>query len=545
MSFLYIGEDPIPAIKKGKENKFLPAFSSNTFFPIAWYMLFDVSDAKKRREAFPRKKHKEKSVELDEYTEWKQEPILFSTTVSKAKENLKLYRDIFKNIPYLWSYFRIIDIIDEQIDQLVKVEEEVDVEALWQVHEPPKQRNKRLSQVKVEEDPNILDKTNPFSELETLGSQGIPKQEDDVLNEFGISEDELLAAFDDLKEIETLDLFDQETTSEEEEEESQSKEPAVVALFEQLVESTDIKGKKILQVMLFFEKLLHHVKREGQMTRVMVEILGDIFRESNVEWRLTGQLSEDMLRGEITNLGTMLLGNPSPYIVLNETFDLEFWTNGTLQEGDERLMFSLSMLPSEAIHQALRTKQITKIRSSIVLLLSNTIQKIKERLLVSDLLIAPKESSLWGIRMIIVDKNRNFTPVTLLNPKPELTWKEYFMEILELPSVRHDWHVNLELISQDFTIKDEYFLEFSGARTTEEAFKAFGRWLRRSQQVYYKKFGVEGTIQKMAEEMLNSDDLEFVLEIFDILNQLTEHGFNKAVEVLSNDLVIKKITNVV
>ncbi|RMG30145.1 MAG: hypothetical protein D6732_16605 [Methanobacteriota archaeon] len=552
-SFLYIGVSPDKA-----EDAF-PTFIGREMIPLAWFLLFRPEDAISRRTMLPESMRKpRKDLDLDQFARWQEEPVAFRTTLEKGLQNLSVFKEAFQEIPYIWSYFRVIDFIEFEIRKLIEEEEEFSIEELWENLPRGKPRRSNLSHVKVDEGEDKVKPTvsadNPFAELESLGGNIASAAPPSGASELGIPEDELLEVFSSLDELESLEgIFD--ATPEEQEEddeikklerelESEEVEPKYVEVhFNDLLDwEKGITGKDFHQILVFFERLLHHVEREGRMTRVMLEILQDIFREGRSNWRLTGQLSEDFLRDNPNRLVDIMLGSPSPYIVLEETFDLEFWTNGTLQPGDERLMYALTLLPTEEVHKALDDGTFHEIAPSIRTILTNSAQIARVKFKIEDLRLPPKHSNLWGFRVLIRNQD-GIRPATFLIPDPDQSWEEFFKDKLELPSVRQDWHINLQVRLSEYTDVDEFTIEFAGAKDQDEAFLAFARWIRRHQRLYRQKYGVEGTIDYMADYLLKTMDPALALKIFDTLNQLTEFGFSKAIEVLGNEKIIAKITS--
>ncbi len=549
-SFLYIGSSKLLG------DDALPSFIGRNMIPLAWFLLFQPEDLVTRKELIPDSiKKVRRDFDLEQLAAFRVEPVAFRTTLQQGLENLRTYKGAFKSIPYIWSYFRVIEIIEQEIEKLFEMKEEIELEDLWAKIPKGKQKRSNLSQVKVKEEkqntPLQPSLDNPFAELENFGSTSpVSETPPSTIPELGIAEDELLEVFSSLDE-DLGDLFEQDETEDEIDELEQLENALDVAKLEDrylIVQFNDlldwqngITGNDFAQILVFFERLLHHVEREGTMTRVMLEILQDIFREGKSEWRLTGQLSEDFLRDNPNRLVDITLGSPSPYIVLEETFDLEYWTNGTLQPGDERLMYALTLLPSEEIHRALETGKFVELAPSLPTILANTAQITKEKLKLDLLKLPPRQSNQWGFRVLIHDANGTRAGTFLISD-PDLPWEEFFKKNLELPSVRQDWHIVLQMRLSEYTDVDEFTLEFAGAKDMDEAFLAFGRWIRRHQRLYWNKYGVEGTIEFMANWLLKTNDATLAFQIFDSLNQLTEFGFPKAVEVLGNEAIISKIT---
>ena len=60
--------------------------------------------------------------------------------------------------------------------------------------------------------------------------------------------------------------------------------------------------------------------------------------------------------------------------------------------------------------------------------------------------------------------------------------------------------------------------------------------------MYRQQFCTEGSITLLTSTLLQTSYRGIALQIFDLLNQLTEYGFNTATEALSNESLINKIT---
>ncbi|MHA2091856.1 MAG: hypothetical protein ACW98K_13465, partial [Candidatus Kariarchaeaceae archaeon] len=265
-----------------------------------------------------------------------QEIVAFRTTIPDAKARLSEFKDAFKNIPYIWSYFRVIDILDNQLEayitELESNPESSPIQRLMSYPDEPRSQViiKEHQQVEVDQTELLEDSDNPFAELENFGEQVSSEDFDTTFGDEDLLKE--LAAATELEKLTTED-FDEEL----QEDEAIGFLPIVVQ-FDKIVSTG--RGDKIGNVPILMERLLHHARREGRMTRIMQDYLQDIFREAFVGWRITGLLAEDFVQGDPSQLASIMIGVPSPYVIIRETFDLEYWTTGTLQSGDERLMYT-------------------------------------------------------------------------------------------------------------------------------------------------------------------------------------------------------------
>ena len=600
---LYIGVNPSKTGNDGEEP--ISAFSSSDLIPLGWYLLFKPEDVIRRKDSqFAENLPKADINVLDEriLETFRNDPIQFKTTVGEAMDRLHSFKLAFSKMPYLWSYFRIIEILETEIDKVLNPVEETNYDELWSVKSNVRHSDRRMSQVKIKgdnkpteitdvlsglqqddalsalesfgdqfetielndmDDPlaelaqfsealgenlttsssSTVDPDDPFAalaELEDLVPEEKPRS--DEVNEFGLSQSELIEAFSELDELEEIEA--ERIRIEEEESALLPSEKPVIVDFSSLVSDlSDIgKGEDYYRVLDYFDRLLHHANREDHRTRIILEIMQDIFRLGNTGWRPTGQISEDFMREQINTLSLKMIGDFSPYAVLDQTFDLEYWTKNTLQHGDERIMYKLSMYPSEEIHQAVKAGNLHLIISQIRPLLTATNLVKKVKITPKLLRIPPTENNIWGFRILIKDNSGEFRAASLLSKDNELSWEKEFKRDLQLPSVRQDWHIDLTLRLDDFLDEEPYTLEFKGAKNEEEAFVAFVRWIRVGQKMYEKKYGTEGTIKMLSEVLINTKDQKVAMEIFDILNQLADYGFASATEALSNSSILERIS---
>ncbi len=598
---LFIGVDPLRQTEEDED--IVPAFSSNDLVPLGWYLLFSPEDVVRRKDSEQAELMPKADLSILDtriLENFRNDPIRFETTVGEAMDRLHMFKVAFSKMPYLWSYFRIIDILEKEIDKVLNPVDDVDYEELWAVKSNIRHTDKRMSQVKIrgEDKPtdigdvlSAMDQDDALSALESFGDQfetielegddpladleqlaealgdnlttssvssidpddpfaALAELEDlvpeesspaDELNEFGMSQAELLEAFSELDELEKIE------TEKMQEEIARtallpSERPVIIDFSDLVTDLQDIgKGENFYQVLDYFDRLLHHVNREDHRTRIILEIMQDIFRLGGTGWRPTGQISEDFMREQINTLSLKMIGEPSPYAVIDQTFDLEYWTKNTLQRGDERIMYKLSMFPSEEIHHAVKNGKLSSIISQIRPLLTATNLVRRPKITPKLLRIPPSENNLWGFRVIIKDTQGEFRAASLLNTDTDLSWEEEFKRDLQLPSVRQDWHIELTLRLDDFLDEEPYVLEFKGAKNEDEAFVAFVRWIRVGMRLYEQRFGTEGTIKMLSEQLINATDQAVAMEIFDILNQLADYGFSMATEVLSDTQILDRI----
>lgn len=599
---LFIGKDPRDA---GEEEDIIADFSADNHIPLAWFLLFAPDQVVTRRSAFPERMMPEGELDmLDEglIDRYQSDIVMFKTTTGQAAERLRNFASAFKKMPYIWSYFRVIDILEDQVDKALNPPDDEDDR--WKVRSKRRYKETQRSHVKIKEELASSQFTvrqkdeeqaedNPFSALEDLASDFETKvisdpsstlsalndpfiekddidEEDfeasladslselggmfgdpdaavtkeksiddditDTLNEFGISERELfeaLSADDDVEEeddeIASLVL--------------PSEKPIMVEFADLSDKINRVgRGHRFKKILEYFDRLLHHVIREESRTRVILEIMQDIFREGGTDWRPTGLLAEDFMREQVSRLSDLLLGSPSPFILIQENFDLEYWTSYTLQPGDERLMYKLSMLPSEEIHIALKNGKLQEIIDQSTVLLTATNQINATKITPEVMTRASAKSNIWGFRVLVRDSRGSLRPGTILNNDPTKSWEEDFKANLKIPSVRQDWNVTIALRLDEYLDEEPYTIEFKGAKSEDQAFLGYVRWLRRHQRLYWQNYGTDGTINMLTRTLLETADKALALQIFDLLNQLTEYGFNSAIEALNNESLINKIT---
>ncbi|MHA2402245.1 MAG: hypothetical protein ACXADH_04575 [Candidatus Kariarchaeaceae archaeon] len=466
-----------------------------------------------------------------------QEIVAFRTTIPDAKARLSEFKDAFKNIPYIWSYFRVIDILDNQLEayitELESNPESSPIQRLMSYPDEPRSQVIIKEHQQVEEDQTELleDSDNPFAELENFGEQVSSEDFDTTFGDEDLLKE--LAAATELEKLTTED-FDEEL----QEDEAIGFLPIVVQ-FDKIVSTG--RGDKIGNVPILMERLLHHARREGRMTRIMQDYLQDIFREAFVGWRITGLLAEDFVQGDPSQLASIMIGVPSPYVIIRETFDLEYWTTGTLQSGDERLMYTLSMLPSEEIHRAIRSGNLQEMAESIGSLLVTTQAIVPPRLSLQLLKKSPSKSNIWGFRVLIQDVNKEYKAATILCNNPSISWESDFKDKVQLPSVRSDWNIKYPARFEEFSDIDSYRIVFDGAKDIEKTFQGFARWVRRHHLMYRDHYGVRGTVMYLKEILEDTQDKQMGQLIFDILTKLTEFGIREAVDVLSDDVIVRKL----
>ncbi|MFV2016412.1 MAG: hypothetical protein ACC656_13355, partial [Candidatus Heimdallarchaeota archaeon] len=184
--------------------------------------------------------------------------------------------------------------------------------------------DKPRSQVKVKtektssqnnhDETEIVDLDNPFASLEDFGLAKKSDEADDIL--LGLDSD-LLTALEAATEFDRL----QEEIKVEELIEDELEDPNVLPI---IINFDKISGKsngyRIGKIPVILERLLHHAKREGKMTRIMLDYLQDIFRELSIDWRITGLLAEDFVQSDPSTLSYKLIGNPSPFVIIRESF---------------------------------------------------------------------------------------------------------------------------------------------------------------------------------------------------------------------------------
>ncbi|MHA2502244.1 MAG: hypothetical protein ACXAE3_05195 [Candidatus Kariarchaeaceae archaeon] len=551
-SYLYIGVNP----RKIKQD-IISTFTGQGLVPISWYFLFSPEDVRIRREIMPDQIQQHTQDDLTSFEEFVEEPVAFRSTLPDAKTRLAAYKRAFSPIPYLWSYFKVIEILDKEIEDYIYQLENEPGQLI--MHRQTNHPETRLSQVKIDggrpEEPAAIDMDNPFAGLEDLGAEieaaagpVEPSSASDELAAF--SSDDLLSALADAADLDFGDSdvapvrddpfaeeisFDVDESYEDDEEDFMP----IVVYFDQL--ASDNKGDRISRLPLLLERLMHHAEREGEMTRVMHDLLQEIFRDAMSGYRVTGQLAEDFVQSNPTRLPGIMLGEPSPYVIIDQKLDLEYWASGTLQSGDERLMYTLTMLPTEQVHIAIQSGTLSDVIDDIGNLMSNT-QNLKfKRLSVPLLKQPPLESNIWGFRVLIPEEGGVLKPATLLISDPIQSWREEFESKLKLPGVLEDWHIDLSVRYTEYSDIDTYQLVFEGAKDIDETFEGFVRWARRHHIMYKQRFGVNGTILRLKSILEETNDKQEGQQIFDILTKLTELGFEPAIDALSDDAIVRKL----
>ncbi len=535
----------------------MPYFRNYEHVPIGWFFLFSPENIITRQEANMEGILSLDNMDTDTDTflnlaDIMEEPVMFITSLPEAKKRLSKLRDMFSNFPYIWSYFRIIDILDTHIEDFIKKLQEIPVKKEVRLEKYP---DEPRSQVKIEGDD--FDFSELLAEFDNEKENTITESKDikddsaemiDTLSELSALEDMFsekkdkpkttIKSMDDEELAELLvndDVIGTTTIIEDE------SEKFVYPIY---VDFSSIAGKgigkRLQQVLKHIETLYRYAKREGKLTRIMLDVMQDIFRESLSNWKITGQLAEDFIESDPSNLPKIMLGVPSPMVIINETFDLEYWTRGTLQAGDERLMYTLTMLPSERIHIALNNGQLSEIATYIPNLLLST-RSIKPPVLSEkNLKMKPFESNIWGFR-VMINHNNEPKAATLLCASPTISWEEDFKKRLNLPGVYNDWYIDYEVRFTQFNDTDNYQVIFKQARDIIDTFEGFIRWARRHNLIYRMHFGVEGTITKLKQQLIDTMDKEEGLLIFNILTNLTELGFSEATNALSDEAVYKKL----
>jgi hypothetical protein len=538
---LYIGVNP-----REQSDHNIATFTGKNQIPIGWLFLFTPENKRTRQEEFPEswanlidKKDEITEIGLDNIDDYLKNIVAFRTTIPAAKERLAEFKETFQSIPYIWSYFRVIDILDQQLESVI-TDLAANPTSTPMIRPDAPHPDTRKSQVSIKE--LEIDSTNgfgddfdnPFAELESLG-QGSSVVDDSFMDSF--AGDDLLS---DLQIATELDKLKQEEYDVEPlDEERDTGFLPIVVQFDQLV--SDGRGKEIGKVLVLLERLLHHAKREGRLTRIMQDYLQDIFREAMATWRITGLLAEDFVQGDPSLLSSIMIGTPSPYVIIQETFDLEYWTTGTLQSGDERLMYTLSMLPSEQIHRAIKSGNLAEIADNIGSLLVTTQAIIPPRLSTVLLELSPSKSNIWGFRVLIQDIKKEYKATTILCSDPKISWEDDFKEKIKLPGVLEDWNIEYHARFEEFSDIDSYSIVFEGAKDIEETFQAFARWVRRHNLMYMNRYGVRGTVMYLKTILLDTQDKQLGQLIFDILTKLTELGISDAMDVLSDEAIVRKL----
>lgn len=576
---IFIGIDPKDVADGDGEG--FPIFSAQQHIPLGWFTLFKPNNVVRRIDVYPDQLLPDDDLmSVTDVTDWQNEPLAFKTTVREAANHIHAYKVAFKKMPYIWSYFRIIDILQKYLDEALNPVETLNTQDLWQKKGKKNPQGKVTSQVRVDRQKHVSDVFQEFagdqesSEIDDLEALARAFETPEPSTDQSMDAANILGAlaagdFTTLEQDTTLEnnekdaelqdflgdtAFDYSELSEALESDKRAEhdeislenveihgDKPVIVSFENILAKNQESGKRYEEILIFFDRLLQHVMREERRTRVILEILQDVFRGSGANWRLTGQLAEDFIRQDISLLPNIMLGTPSPFMIFSHTFDLEYWTNYTLQNGDERIMYRLSILPSEELHLAIESGKIAAIASQAGKLLGAS-RELKHGRISPELLEHPPiESNLWGLRILTMENNKMLVG-SILNTDPNISWKEFFEKNLELPSVMRDWNITLDLRLSDYTDVDSFNLEFKGAASIEEAFKHFVRWVRRHQLLYFNKYGADGTIAMLSQTILGSNDNMVVMQLFDILSSLTEYGFDKATEVLANEQLIEKLT---
>ena len=545
---LYIGVDP--ATLSDNDEVTLPSFSAEEMIPLGWYLLFSQSSILENKTDGLEKNNQLKGSHISSS---------FSTTIESALNRLEDFRKTFQEIPYLWSYFRVLDILKSQIKLALNSSDQHEEYILEPDFQYP---DKKRSGVKIVDEIDAATFSPPSSEVKTsetlfTSSKNTKKLKTStqafsnrtgrtsvfnlVENEFGINENELIDAF---KEIDEFSEKKHDSASKDKPKLVQPSELPIVLDFEESSELNYSEQKgSFIEIIDFFDRLLHHIKRNPEQNRIIIELMQDIFRISLSKWRPTGQLSEDFLRSDVKLLQQKTLGIPSPFVILNETFDLNYWTNQTLQSQDERIMYKLSMLATEEIHKAVQNGKLEDIIPNIKQILTVTNQT--KEVIISERVfrLVPYKSNLWGIRILVTDSQNRKRPASLLAHGPYISWEEQFKKDLNLPSIRQDWHLLQTIKFDDFLDEEVYTLEFKGAKSKQDAFTAFIRWIRRGQKMYLESYGTVGTIMLLSNEFVTTKNKVFARNLFNILSELAGLGFNSATEALSKESVIETIKN--
>lgn len=563
-AFLYIGLD----LKSITPDNY-PQFRSTDGIPISWFFLFEQNNIKTRQQVMPEsislfqgEFENDPNYEIN-FQEFMNEPVAFETTIPLAQERLHKFKEVFSKLPYFWSYFRVIEILEEQLEEQINIIAEKSIEEATPVmrsYHPDVAMsqveiiNESIEQdipldisldeltslsdfdsndvkVEIDETESIVEDINPFAELMDFGGPA------EAIEDLGITIDDNL--MEDLLKATELDQDGEEKEIDIPDTERSLSIMYVTAKFDHL--AIEGYGNKIYTIFERFDNLYHHaVREEGKTTRIMVDIFQDIFRGSLSQWRITGLLSEDFLQ-DASNLGAIMVGIPSAFNVKsNQTFDLEFWTRNTLQLGDERLMFTLSKLPSEDLHEMLSSgdyEGVAKIIDKVFLL---TKAKQNPRFDFNKLSTKPRDSNIWGIR-VIIPRGSSYSAATLLCNHPDVSWKEAFDARLDLPGVLNDWNVNYLVRFSDFSLSDNYQIVFKRAEDKEDTFKGFIRWIRRHNQMYRSMYGIDGTINLLKSKIIETEDQLEGQTIFTILTNLSQIGFTSALNALNDAKVVDKL----
>lgn len=540
---LYLGSAP-----SEQDQDIIPSFTASGFVPLGWFFFFKPDDVLSREKVDPKSWQGLVSedtnfteVGAESVDQYMKEPIMLKTTLPEAKARLTEFKEAFQSLPYIWSYFRIIGILDTQLEKIITELEENFV--VTPVRKVSPDFDKPRSQVKVkasksekiEVKPVSADIDNPFAALEDFGMDAKSDAADDIL--LGLDSD-LISALEAATEFDRL----QEEIKVEKQIEDDLEDPNVLPIiinFDKISEKSN--GYRIGKVPVILERLLHHAKREGKMTRIMQDYLQDIFRELSIDWRITGLLAEDFVQSDPSTLSYRLIGSPSPFVIIRESFDLRYWTTEALQSGDERLMYTLAMLPSEEIHRAIRDGKLDEMQDRIGNILITTQSYKPPMLSLENLKKQPVNSNIWGFRVLIQDLSGEYKAATILCNDPNKSWEVDFKEKVNLPGVLIDWNVEYLARFSDFSDSDNYRVVLKKAKDIEFTFQAFVRWVRRHNILYRNKYGVNGTILYLKQLIVETEDKELGKLVFDILTNLTEFGISQATEVLSDDAIVRKL----
>lgn len=513
---------------------------------------------------------------LEELSKYMDEPVQLITSLDKAKERLSRYKEVFEKIPYLWSYFRVINILNQQLDEYIEKLENLD--RVDKVERLPPHPDGPRSQVQISTEQETVGSGEGSGDLDELltyfddGSsiagpvqmdpEPVESSEESVLDALSV-----LAGLDQTQPVEDKqapisgDMYDDLLLSElemmseidlqageraEEEQRLEAIEARRSIVIPVTVNFKDIAvnlfGHQVRFIIERFEDLYHHARREGTLTRVMQDITQEIFTKAQSGWRITGLLAEDFVQGDPSKLASIMLGSPSPMIILDETFDLEYWTKESLQSGDERLMYTLSMVPTEEIHRAIEVGKLEDIIPELGSLMLTTRGMDHVRLSDSILREKPNDSNIWGFRVLLPHKNKKYMAATLLCADPEISWEADFKSRLNLPGVLEDWNINYEVRFSQFNDTDNYNIVFKRAKDIEDTFESFGRWIRRHNMMYKQQFGVVGTIQKLKNLLINTMDKNEGQQLFTILTNITAAGFTAATDALAEEAVVEKLS---
>ncbi len=541
---LYLGSAP-----SEQDSDIIPSFTADGFVPLAWFFFFTPANLVTREKINPKSWQNLVAedagiteVSADNVGKYMKEPVMLRTTLPEAKARLIEFKEAFSSLPYIWSYFRIIDVLDQQLEKIITELEENFI--ITPVRKRIPEGDKPRSQVKVKPEKakkkekvksKSADIDNPFAELEDFGFDKKESDSDDML--LGLESD-LLSALEAATEFDKL----QDEIEVEKQIESEYEDPDVLPIiinFENIAGNGN--GYRIAKIPTILERLLHHAKREGKLTRIMQDYIQDIYRELAIDWRITGLLAEDFVQSDPSTLSYKLLGSPSPFVIVRESFDLRYWSTESLQGGDERLMYTLSMLPSEEIHRAIREGKLNDIHDRIGNILTTTQSYNPPKLTFDNLRESPVKSNIWGFRVLIQDVSGEYKAATILCNDPNKSWEEDFKEKINLPGVLIDWNIEYLARFADFSDTDNYRIVLKKAKDIEFSFQAFVRWVRRHNILYRNKYGVHGTIESLKHVIELTEDKETGKLVFDILTNLTELGIAEATEVLADDAIVRKL----